>query len=163
MVVSYSVYLTNSDTAGDPENEDEHDDWIAFTCKTVGGGFMNKNDVEKLPQHKSLKIPLGEMEFKITLGGCLFTRIETSAAGSTSWNDFVDFVGESAMSDGSTIYLWIKVKLGDDAAADWMTFFNGDGDMGDYMQCVVRQFRFTLDAATQNIIATIMLEEEWSS
>jgi len=160
-MVSYNVYLTDDDT--DPEANDQHDDWIAFTCKVVTVGFMNNTDIEKLPQHTSVKIPLGEMEFKVTLDGCLFQRIHTPAAGSTSWNNFVDFMGEAALSDGMTVYLWVKVKMGEDAAAAYMQFFNGDGDMGNYMQCIIKQFKFTLDATTQNMVGTIMLEEEWSS
>ena len=164
MANAYHVYLSIDDSQPEGSGDDEHTDWISFTCKSISLKFINKNTIERLPQHTSVKIPLGEMIFSATLNGCLFTRMDTSAAGSTSWNKFVAFVARHALSDGATIYLWVEMAMGEDASKTYMQFFNDDADdLEDYMQCQIQQFRVTVDATTQVGTGVIQLTEEWSS
>lgn len=158
-MASYYVYLATDDE--DPEEGDEHSDWIRFICKTATMGFICNNDKEDMVDHESFEIKIGEMEFTCMLNDAIFTRVETSSSGETCWNDFVEFVGSNALSTGSKIYLWIKMNMVD--ATDWIQFFDNDGNMQDYMQCRIKQFRFNLDPTKGWAKGVLLLEEEWGS
>ena len=158
-MATYSVYLSDSSSSAD--DGDEHSDWVRFICKSVTVGFINNNDKESLVSHESFEIKIGEMDFSVTLNDCIFTRLLTGAAGSTAWNEFMEFVGAHAMSGGATFYLWVKMNMSD--ATNWMKFFDDEGDMQNYMQCRVKLFRFNIDAQKQWAKGMIKLEEEWGS
>jgi len=157
---TYSVYLSTDDE--DPEDGDQHVDWVRFICKVVEVGYFNKNELNLLQEHTSWEMKMGEMVFKARLEGCLFMRMDTSAAGETSWNKFVDFVGSHAMSGGDSFYLYVYAALGSDAGGTYMDFFNDEGENVGYMKCRVRSFRFRFDAAKQTAEGSIELEEVWT-
>lgn len=160
MTESYYVYLSNDDEEPEPGGPtEEHVDWVSFICTEVGVAFINSNEKTDLPAHKSFIIKMGNMNFSVTLKGCLIRKIATSTAGSTCWNDFIEFVGKHVMTKGDTFYLWIKEKMVD--GTERMQFFDDNGDMQDYMQCRIKSFRFSHVAKKQTATGSVKLEEEW--
>ena len=53
------------------------------------------------------------------------------------------------------------MAMGEDASKTYMQFFDDGGDMQNYMQCQLQQFRVTIDATTQIGTGVIQLTEEW--
>ncbi len=159
MVVTrnYYVYLTEST---DIESGDEYSDWISFSCTKVDVGFKCNNILENLPQHKSFEIKTEEYVMSLKFSGVRIYSMGTNAHNKISYNSLSDFCVSHAGNSGSTIYAVVYMDVGD-GNPDYMDFPDDSSDAQDYMQCRVKSFKFSFEAAKGYGIGSITLEEEW--
>ena len=158
---TFCVYL--SESSSDPDSGTEHEDYMSITCSSITPTFVCENDKQDMPAHKSFEVKTGQMKFSAILNNCVITKLHTSAVGSTCWNDFIDFVAEHAKQGGKSLYLWVKLKFGDDSGEDryWMRWIDDSYDRKKYMKCRIKTFRFTITAADQMGKGMIQVEEAW--